>query len=335
MPTNKNALIRYKVLDRCFANPGKKYFIDDLIEACSEALEITNSQRDSISRRQVLEDIKFMESPEGWNIDLVRTRENRRVYFRYAEPDFSINNMPLNETEVNNLKSAVEVLSQFKGMPQFEWIQEILPKLQQGVTQHARSIMDFDTNPYLKGFDLIGTLYDAVLYKKVLQVTYQSFDSEAPYDVEIHPAFLKQYNNRWFLFGYNPATEKADWNLAIDRIAAIKELKKRYIARREINWDEYFDDIIGVTKPENEKVQDVVLHFYGRQGKYIVNKPLHGSQKAKWLDNNALEVRLHLILNYELERLILSYADELKVIKPKALQNKIEKRLTAAAKIYE
>ena len=36
MATNKNALIRYKILDTCFRNPGKKYFIEDLIEKCAD-----------------------------------------------------------------------------------------------------------------------------------------------------------------------------------------------------------------------------------------------------------------------------------------------------------
>lgn len=335
MATNKHALIRYKVLDKCFANPGKKYFIDDLIEECSAALTEINEDRGNISRRQVLEDIKFMESPEGWNVELNRTRDNRRVYFRYANPDFSINNMPLNETEVNHLKSAMNVLSQFKGMPQFDWIQEILPKLQSGIDNNKAAIMDFDTNPYLKGFDLIGVLYNAIFYKKILQITYQSFESEKPYDVELHPYFLKQYNNRWFLFGYNPLTEKADWNLAVDRIVDITELKKKYRPNKEIDWNEYFDDIIGVTKTDSEKIQEIVLHFNMKPGKYIINKPIHGSQKAKWVEGDKLEVKLNLILNYELERLILSYADEVQVIKPLALKRKVESRLSIAVVQYK
>ena len=38
MATNKHATIRYLALDRCFSNFGKKFFIDDLINACNTAL---------------------------------------------------------------------------------------------------------------------------------------------------------------------------------------------------------------------------------------------------------------------------------------------------------
>jgi len=32
MATNKNAIIRYQALDKCFRNPGRKYFMDDLMD---------------------------------------------------------------------------------------------------------------------------------------------------------------------------------------------------------------------------------------------------------------------------------------------------------------
>lgn len=50
--------------------------------------------------------------------------------------------------------------------------------------------------------------------------------------------------------------------------------------------------------------------------KSIETKPIHAYQKNKWLDANTLEVRLELIPNYEFERLVLSYAESVKVISP-------------------
>jgi hypothetical protein len=97
MATNKNALIRYKVLDNCFRNLGKRYFIGDLIEACKKVLTEIDPETNGISRRQIFEDIAFMESKEGWVIELTRYREGKKVYYRYTDINFSINNMPLNE----------------------------------------------------------------------------------------------------------------------------------------------------------------------------------------------------------------------------------------------
>jgi predicted DNA-binding transcriptional regulator YafY len=332
MATNKNALIRYKVLDKCFRNPGKRYFIENLISECESVLLEIDPESNGISRRQIFEDIAFMESNQGWSIDLVKHRDGKRVYYRYTDISFSINNMPLNEMEVNQLKAAMDILAQFKGMPQFEWINEMVPKLQQGITtnQSSTAIIEFDSNQYLKGIDHLGPLYNAIFYKKVLSISYQPFENESPYAVEIHPYFLKQYNNRWFLFGYNPLMEKFDWNLAIDRIVELNEIKGKYQKNNRIDWHNYFEDIIGVTKSDDADPEKVILHFFGKTAKYMETKPLHGSQKSKWIDKNTLEVTLNLIINYELERLLLSYADSVSIIGPKKLKNRLRQRLKAA-----
>ncbi len=103
-----------------------------------------------------------------------------------------------------------------------------------------------------------------------------------------------------------------------------------YHQNKSINWQDYFEDIIGVTKPLDEGVKKVILHFYGKTGKYMESKPVHGSQKSKWLDEHTLEVSLEIIINYELERLILSYADSVKVIQPNGLIKKLKDRLKEA-----
>lgn len=77
MPTNKNASIRYQALDKCFRDRRHRYYIDDLIDKCEEALYYYNGVG-GVSRRQVFEDIKFMESDTGWSIPLERKRMARR-----------------------------------------------------------------------------------------------------------------------------------------------------------------------------------------------------------------------------------------------------------------
>ena len=331
MAVTKNPLIRYKILDKCFRNPYKRYFIDDLIEACNVVLMEIDPDSKGISRRQILDDIAFMESSEGWGIDLIRHRDGKKVYYRYEDTGYSINNMPLNEVEVNQLQSAMQILNQFTGMPQFGWVNEMLPKLQQGIstTDSQNQIISFDSNQYLKGIEHLSVLYNAISFKTVLDITYQDFKSENPYHIVLHPYYLKQYNNRWFLFGMNDENKNTHWNLALDRIQQIEPVSQKYKADKT-NWEEYFDDIIGVTVPEDAPIENVMLQFSGETGKYIYNKPLHGSQIAKWLNTSLLEVTMKLKLNYELERLILSYADSVEVIMPKSLKSTIKMKLQKA-----
>jgi predicted DNA-binding transcriptional regulator YafY len=334
MAITKYPLIRYKILDKCFRNTGKRYFIEDLVKECENVILEMDPDSSGISLRQIREDIAFMKSAEGWSIEIENNRVGRKMYYRYSDPNFSINNMPLNEIEINRLMEAVDILTQFKGMPQFKWLNELVPKLQQGISIKKETIIEFDNNEYLKGIDYLGQIYNAIYYKKVLLIEYQPFESESSIDFTIHPHYLKQYNNRWFLFGFNNENEKADWNLAIDRIKEITEVNIKYKPNK-IDWSDYFEDIIGVTKPIDTLPEKIILHFYGKTGKYMETKPIHGSQKSNWINNDTLELKLNLIINYELERLILSYADTVKVIYPIELEKRIQERLNQADKLYE
>ncbi len=327
MPISKFPLIRYKILDRCFRSTHKKYFIEDIINACNEVLYDMTGQEESVKLRQIRDDISFMRSPEGWNIELKELYDGKKRIYRYEDTAFSIMNLPLNAKVMEEFKSSIEVLSQFEGMPQFNWLQESLAKMNMEINRDSAPKISFDSNPFLKGIEFLSTLYNAIKSKTVLNILYKDFSSQESYPVLIHPYFLKQYNNRWFLFGRNDEKNSLNWNLAIDRIIEINETTYQYHENEEIVWDEYFEDIIGVTIPQDAKTQKVLLHFYGITGKYVENKPIHGSQKSNWINNRTLEVRLKLIINYELERLILSYGKSVKVVSPLHLIKSINENL--------
>jgi predicted DNA-binding transcriptional regulator YafY len=291
-------------------------------------------QDESVKLRQVQDDIAFMRSPEGWDIELAELYDGKKKIYRYENTTFSIMNVPLNSKVMEEFRSSVEVLSQFEGMPQFDWLQESLAKMNMEVNKDSTPIISFDTNPFLKGIEHLSNLYQAIKNKTVLNILYQDFTAAESYIVIIHPYYLKQYNNRWFLFGRNEEKNSSTWNLAIDRIMDITESSEKYIPNTEIDWSEYFDDIIGVTKPLDGVPEIIKLHFYGLIGKYVENKPIHGSQKSKWLDSNTLEVKLCLIINYEFERLILSYGEQVKVISPIILRETIFTKQKKACQMY-
>jgi len=330
MPKTKNAQIRYQVLDRCFRNPGRKFFWEDLLKEVNKALEEFNGPGSKIKRRQLYDDIRFMESEEGFRIPLNKYRDGKRKYYRYTDTDFSISNQPLNEDEKSQIQLAISVLSRFSGAPQFEWVQEMIPVIQDrlGLKESSREVISIESNIDLKGIEHLGTLYDAIVNELVLKVEYQGFKSDESFELTFHPHFLKQYNNRWFAFGLNEEFEIPTWNLALDRIQKIDQIQGDYI-HPEIDWNEYFFDIIGVTRPDEGKVEKVVLEFTNEQAPYIITKPLHPTQKHEWKDEKLI-VAIKVIPNYELESLILSFGEKGKVLEPKSLRDKIQNRREAS-----
>ena len=164
MATNKNAQLRYQTLDRCFRNPGRRYYIEDLIEECNRALLDLDPFSSGIKRRQIFDDIKFMQDSQSYNAPIEKHKDGRRVYYRYEDLNFSINNQPLNEQDAQQLKESLITLSRIKGMPQFEWVEELKIRLEQSFNLSTEeTILSFDENQYLKGREFIGGIYQAII----------------------------------------------------------------------------------------------------------------------------------------------------------------------------
>lgn len=335
MATNKHAIIRYKTLDKCFRNPGRKYFIDDLIEACNLAIYDFTGKVEGVKRRQIYDDITFMESEQGWSIPLQRHKEGKKVYLRYDDNQFSINNSPLNSAEEIQLKEALLTLSRLKGMPQFTWIEEITTRINAGLDSANLSskVIEFEQNQFLKGIEFINPVYQAIINHQVLQIAYQSFKKETVQQVIIHPHFLKQYNNRWFLFGLNNEFNNIS-NLALDRITSLEEIDLEFIKQTEIDFDEHFEDVVGVTIPKDAKPIKILIKIKARLWPYIKTKPIHGSQKIKEVNENNTIIELNLIINYEIITLLFSYADSIVILEPVELAEQIKAKAKSLIENY-
>ena len=326
-------LIRYWAYDKCLQNRGIKYTWIELQKVANEYLN--DQDYEPIGKTQFFKDIKALKAPP-WNAPIETYKINGQSYYRYSDPNYSIRKKELTEIEAQQLKSALMVLSRFKGMPQFDWVHEIIPKIEQSFKLGERKdeIIGFDENIDLKGIGFLGEIFNSTLFKRVLKIKYKSFTNDKIEKQTIHPYFLKQYNNRWFLFGKNPKY-KGITNLALDRIEELSEHSQKYIENTEYNFNEYFEDIIGVTKPYGKETETVKLWFSTKQAPYILTKPLHGTQRKKSFDDTGLVVTIDVIPNVELEQLILRHGENCKVLEPLELCSKIEHRLASALANYK
>lgn len=325
MATNKHATIRYQALDRCFNNFGRKYFIEDLIEACNEAIYDYTGSVEGVKRRQIFDDIKFMESDQGWSIPLERLKEGRRVYYRYSEKHFSISNKGISTNEAEQLRETLTILSRFTGLPQFEWVREIQIRLENTfkLAGNTDAFISFEQNPYLKGLDYFYTLFQAIQNEQTLNIEYQGYRQNHPSKFVFHPWYLKQYNNRWFLFGLHGKLEVLS-NLALDRIVNAVPATNNYIINSKYDFEELFEDVVGVSVNPDGESQKVNLRISNTTWPYIESKPIHGSQKVLELANDHVDIQLDVQINHELIALIFSYMDAVEVLAPSGLRDKIQ-----------
>lgn len=327
MPVTKNALIRYHALDQCFSNFGRAYFIDDLIEACNNALYEFCGIEEGVKRRQILYDINFMESEQGWSIPLEKLKDGKRTFYRYSDAKFSIKNQLISEIDAIQLNETLEILKRFKGMPQFEWIDEMMVRLNTSFNLKSfnTSIVGFENNPYLKGLNFFSDLFNAIFYKKAIRIDYQSYAQTNPSSFILSPYYLKQYNSRWFLFGLNHEINSIS-NLALDRIVSFTEIQNAFVENSIVDFEEYFEDIIGVTINSEAQLTKILIEIKNERWPYIETKPIHGSQKVKSKNQDSTTIELNMMINKELISLLFSFGADIKVIEPKVLSDVIQER---------
>ncbi|SDZ93171.1 helix-turn-helix transcriptional regulator [Bizionia paragorgiae] len=322
MATNRHAQIRYTILDRCFNNHNRLFDYDDLLNEVNYVLFELGTE--GIKLRQLQYDIEHMKSDAGWAIEFDETlKKGRKKAFQYQDKNFSIANHPLNVNDVEQLETTIAILSRYKHRAEFSWLEELIPRMEQAfqlVESGDNGIISYQENLDLKGREHIGTLFNMILKRKQVKITYEPY-GKPEFDVVVCPYHIKQYNNRWFLFCFNEEYKSIS-NYPLDRITGIEELNASFESST-INWLDYFDDIIGVTKPEEGKVEKIVLRFSEQRINYVLTKPLHGTQKIYKEDQSNCSMTIEVIPNQELYQQLLAFGPDLEILEPAKVRLKM------------
>lgn len=334
MPNTKRSDIRYKVLDRCLRRGG--YSTSALMNEVNKELEIHGFSKVT-ALNTIRQDMDYIASSNP-DIVIEDKRVGRNVTYSYRDPESSIFKLPFNDDELAQLTQCMAILSKFEGTPQMEWMQTFIErvKLSLNIDVDGRKVVGFDECRYLRGKDYFSTLLSAICNKKVLAIAYKSFRRGSEKEVILHPYFIKEYNKRWFLLGREHGFNSIS-HLAFDRIERIAPLSGvSYIENTKYDFnDDYFSDIVGVTKYLEYSPIKIGLWVSEALYPYIQTKPLHGSQKLKRVCADGCELEIEVRPNYELEQLILSYGEGLRVLYPVSLRDRIKERLVTSLENYK
>ena len=335
MAVNKNALIRYKTIDKCLQNNFRQWTLNNLIEAVSNALYEYEGKDVDVSKRTVQLDIQMMRSDKlGYNAPIV---VYNRKFYKYEIEDYSITNSPISNQDLTKLSEAVSFLKQFQGFSHFNELGSMVQKLEDHVyTQktHEKALIDFEKNENLKGLNFLDQLYQFTLKKQAIDITYQSFKARKESTFPFHPYLLKEFRNRWFIIGKRNNNEGV-MNLALDRVITLKKSENNFILDTTFNTETYYKNAIGVSVSPNLEPEKVLLYVNHKHAPYVLTKPFHHSQKQISRDNYGVTVSLDVQLNFELEKEILGLGEGVKVIAPERLKRNIKERLYDAVDAYE
>jgi len=336
MPANLQALIRYRTIDECLHQRHRRWALDDLAAACGQALrQYHDKDVDDPSRRMIFYDIKFMKDPEqGFGAPIKYIR--REKSYRYTNPQYSIFQSSLRREELVELQHAINMLRQFRGFQHLKGLDNIITKLEHSMLSGeggTEPLIQFDHPVDAPGQQWLNQLFQSIRNRQAISLTYQPFHFDAPFGVVVSPHLLKEYNKRWFLFAFNHEEKKIS-TFALDRILELRESLQEYHRYPYFQPDTYFNDIIGVSIPEEGKVEEVRLAVYGDQAKYVRTKPLHPTQRVVEESPERTVFAFRLMPNYELERLVLSFGERAEVLSPRWLREKVRERVGRTSGLY-
>jgi len=340
MPLNKEALIRYRIINRCLVD-YKVVSKKKLIAACEDALDIH-----PLGERTIDQDINDMRFDDRLGFKAPIKYDKAKGGYYYEDSEYTIDSIPINEEELKSLAFAATMLDQYKNIGIFSTFSGAIQKIVD--TINIRRILkedsyypfiDFETIPQLQGSEYLEPLIKAILEKKVISFYYQRFNINKPYRHIVHPFLLKEYRNRWYLIGLNHELNEIR-TYGLDRIVPNPKFPEEVFSYPDIDFHttsfnpkEYFKTTIGIIAPQT-KPQHIILEFSKKQANYILTQPIHESQEVIESTDKHLIVSIEVNPTYELISMILGWNGDVKVLEPKSLKNEIVKQLKEGLKKY-
>lgn len=331
----KQTLKRYQILDKLLCDKSG-YNMNSLVNEVNKRLP----DEEKVVRRTIEKDIKLFQ--EIFNVKIIKDASQRRRY-----PD--VINSVFKEIYVNDKIPKLEELRKnlsYYGGGAFDTSKRLIDDL--GISTSEKKYIIFDYNEGLVNKEMLGDLLLKIKQKKTISLRYKPFKEEEQEKI-VFPYLLKQYNNRWFLFAGN-AENNTDYkiiNFALDRIVlgSVKTNTEIPYKPCKIDLKARFEKIVGVTYLEDEEELEILLWAKKYAFNYIRTKPIHSTQKEveakdykeeyKNLADDGVFFTIKCIPNRELYNLLSSFGDELIVLKPEKVREKMHERVKKMEENYK
>ncbi len=321
MPINKNAYLRYQIIDECLTKRSMKYpSSGKLID------EIERILGKQIAKETLQKDIRAMK--KSAELEFYAPIKYSRAHggYYYDDPNYTIKKFPVDYEEKESAEFALTLLNQSGSLPYLNRFKNFVEraltfsKVEGQLQDNLSKYIQFEEPVVVEGLQWIEPLVDAIQLKHVVQITYHSIRSKFSKERVLHPYFLKEYDDRWYVYGFDEKSEE-ERIFGLDRIQQMRPSKEKDFRYFSGDREEIFKHTIGVSRFVGDP-KEIKLRFYYPQSEYILSKPIHESQKVIDEDEESITVKLYLRINYELRALIRSYGEQVEVITPKELLHK-------------
>ncbi len=266
--------------------------------------------------------------------------DNRYRRYYYREKGYSI--MPIltggmSDSEYHHLVSAINKL---KGTVSDETFEEVLFAIKSRVEsdyQKGPVYVDYEDNRRLKGREYRPLFYRAMTEKQVLHIHYKTFKGEE-LEYDFHPYLLKQYNERWFAFGWSQPFGSYT-SIPLDRLEKRPSAIGHYSECRPDNYLDFFNERVGVSNNlgvTRKRRIDLSVHSIDAWGR-ITTKPLPTQIVISDFDAEKQVgfAYLDIVPNREFYSILFSLGPDVEVISPIDVREYVLQQIMAFKNLYE
>ncbi len=320
MAINKNAYLRYQIIDECLTKRSMKY---PSSQKLMDEIERILDQR--ISKETLQKDIRDMKKSAKLEFYApIKYSRSHNGYY-YSDPEYTIKKFPVDYEEKEAAEFALTLLNQSGALPYLNRFKNFVERaltfsrVETQLQNDLSKYIQFERPVEVEGLEWIEPLVDAIQLRNVVVISHRTIGKNKAIKRKLHPYLLKEYEDRWYVYGYDERSEE-ERIFSLDRIQGLEAAKKADYKYFKGNREEIFKHTIGVSRLVGEP-QEIILKFYYPQSEYILSKPIHESQEVIDEDEESITVKLYLRINYELRALIRSYGNQVEVLKPQKLNN--------------
>ena len=189
--------------------------------------------------------------------------------------------------------------------------------------------------------EYLETFINAMKRKVRVEVKYRRYESDNVTEVDFEPYCLKLFNQRWYVLAHfhrdaTPEKEERDYYgvYSFDRMQEVSLTNVKFEVRDDFDAQDYFSECFGVFVSESTPAERIVLRAYNKQRYYLNDLPLHHSQKVIGRGENYTDFEYYIRPTIDFCGHILSLADQLKVICPQSLADKIKQMAMDTLEMY-
>lgn len=337
MPANKNALIRYRIIDKCLRSKQHKYPNKDYIrQKISE--ELYGIDEPHISESMIVKDFNAMKTDKalGYMAPIKYSKKNGG--YHYEDPEYSIDGLTLSDQEREALQESATLLRSFVGLPILQNLTDAIEKINTrfSITSWAdddlNNYLEFEKTNLVTGREWIHSLYQAIRNRHPIKFIYNNTYKDEIREHALEPYYLRETHNAWYLMGRN-ANRDAFIIYHLEKIQSLDVDSTKTFRRKAMNPNEYFKHSLGIYGG-NTQPKKIILEVTGHFSRAVQIQKIHHSQKVIKTIDNGLIIELTLHNNDELFRKIISMTGSVKVIKPASLRKKVIEELKGAIEGY-